>query len=116
MSEDRGSCFFLILLDRDHVVFQPEYLGTGWFLPSPVGLGMCWQSWLQAAALVETRLYLVGMARLCPRAGGTGLWLMLALGWFQPTSLAASRPAREALMVVSIHGINPLLDAAEISE
>lgn len=116
MSEDRGSCFFLILLDRDHVVFQPEYLGTGWFLPSPVGLGMCWQNWLQAAALVEPRLYLVGMARLCPRGGGTGLWLVLALGWFQPTSLAASLPAREALMVVSIYGINPLIDAAEISE
>ena len=39
LSEDRGSCFFSILLDRDRVSFQPEDLGTGWFLPSPVGAG-----------------------------------------------------------------------------
>ena len=45
-----------------------------------------------------------------------GLWLVLVLGQFQPTGIAAGLPAREVLMVVSIHGRNPLVDAADISE
>lgn len=115
MSEDRGSCFFFIVVDRERVSFQPEDLGAGWSLPSP------WAGDVLAEPAAGRHpggaSALPGWCgRALPRASGMGLWLVLVPPQFQPTGLVAGLSVSKEMMVVSVQGRKPFVDTAGISE